>query len=62
MQVENEELYFLYIYIIVFEKNIEELAKQINKVENILQTNGIQSKKAYFREEQIFLCGFSFAV
>ena len=55
MQVENEELYFLYIYIIVFEKNIGELEKQINKVENILQTNGIQSKKAYFREEQIFL-------
>ena len=55
MQVENEELYFLYIYIIVFEKNIEELEKQINKVENILQTNGFQSKKAYFREEQTFL-------
>ena len=55
MQVENEELYFLYIYIIVFEKNIVELEKQINKVENILQTNGIQSKKAYFREEQLFL-------
>ena len=55
MQVENEELYFLYIYIIVFEKNIGELEKQINKLENILQTNGIQSKKAYFREEQTFL-------
>lgn len=55
MQVENEELYFLYIYINVFEKNIEELEKQINKVENILQTIGIQSKKAYFREEQTFL-------
>ena len=55
MQIENEELYFLYIYIIVFEKNISELEKQINKLENILQTNGIQSKKAYFREEQTFL-------
>ena len=55
MQIENEELYFLYIYINVFEKNIEELEKQTNKVENILQTIGIQSKKAYFREEQTFL-------
>ena len=55
MQVENEDLYFLYIYIIVFEKNIEELDKQINKVENILQASGLQSKKAFFREEQTFL-------
>lgn len=55
MQVENEELYFLYIYIIVFEKNIEKLENQINKLENILQASGLQSKKAYFREEQTFL-------
>ena len=55
MQVENEDLYFLYIYIIVFEKNIEKLEKQINKVENILQASGLQIKKAFFREEQTFL-------
>ena len=55
MQVENEDLYFVYIYIIVFEKNIKELEKQINKVENILQASGLQSKKAFFREEQTFL-------
>ena len=55
MQVENEELYFLYIYINIFEKNLEELEKQINKLENILQASGLQSKRAYFREEQCFL-------
>ena len=55
IQVENEELYYIYIYIIVFEKNIQDLEKQINKVENILQASGLQSKKAYFREEQTFL-------
>ena len=55
IQVENEDLYFLYIYITVFEKNINELESQINKIENILQASGLQSKKAYFREEQTFL-------
>jgi len=55
MQVENEDLYFLYIYIIIFEKSINELESQINKIENILQASGLQSKKAYFREEQTFL-------
>ena len=55
MQVENENLYFLYIYINVFEKSISELESQINKLENILQASGLQSKKAYFRQEQTFL-------
>ena len=55
MQVENEELYFLYIYINVFDKSINELEGQINKIENILQGSGVQSKKAYFREEQTFI-------
>ena len=55
MQVENEDLYFLYIYIIIFEKTIEKLEKQINKAENILQASGLQSKKSFFREEQTFL-------
>ena len=55
LQVENEELYYIYIYITVFDKNIEELENQINKTENILQASGIQIKKAYFREEQTFL-------
>jgi len=55
MQVENEDLYFLYIYITIFEKNIKELESQINKIENILQASGLQSKKSYFREEQTFL-------
>ena len=55
MQVENENLYFLYIYIVVFEKSEEELENQINKLENILQASGLQSKKAYFRQEQTFL-------
>lgn len=55
MQVENEDLYFLYIYITVFEKSINELESQINKIENILQASGLQSKKSYFREEQTFI-------
>jgi len=55
IQVENEELYYLYIYIMVFEKNIEDLENQINKLENILQASGLQSKKSIFREEQTFL-------
>ncbi len=55
MQVNNEDLYFLYMYIMVFSEDIKELQYLSNKVEGILQSNGLQSKKAYFREEQTFL-------
>ena len=55
MQVNNEDLYFLYIYIEIFSEDKKELQYLVNKVEGILQSNGLQSKKAYFREEQAFL-------
>ena len=55
MQVNNEDLYFLYIYIIIFSEDLKELKYLLNKVEGILQSNGLQSKKAYFREEQTFI-------
>ena len=55
IQVNNEELYFLSIYIAVFSDNIKELEYSISKVESILQGSGIQSKRAYFREEQTLL-------
>ena len=54
IQVNNEDLYFLYIYIIIYSNNIEELNYLINKIEGLLQSNGMQTKKANFRQEQLF--------
>ena len=55
MQVNNEELYFLYIYITVFSNEIKELEYLLNKIEGILQSKGMQMRRAYFRQEQAFL-------
>jgi len=55
LQVENEELFFLYIYITIFSDREEDLEMQINKLENILASSGLQYKKAIFRQEQLFL-------
>ena len=55
IQVNNEELYFLYIYLEIFSKDKRELDYLLNKVEGILQSKGIKSKRAYFRQEQNFL-------
>ena len=55
MQVNNEEIYYLYIYLTVFSKDKNELEYLLNKVEGISQSRGIQTRRAYFREEQGFL-------
>ena len=55
MQVNNEELYFLYIYVTTFANNIKDLEYLLNKLEGILQSKGMQTKRSYFRQEQAFL-------
>lgn len=54
MQVNNEELYFLYIYVTTFSNDIKELEYLLNKLEGILQSKGMQTRRAYFRQEQAF--------
>jgi type IV secretory pathway VirB4 component len=60
MQVNNEELYFLYLYVTVFAKEKRELEYLLNKVEGIIQSKGMQSRRAYFRQEQAFLSTLPF--
>lgn len=55
LQLNNEELYFLSFYITIYTDNKKELEYQINKIEGILQAKGIQVKRAYFRQESVFL-------
>ena len=55
MQVNNEELYYLYIYITTFSNDVKDLEYLLNKIEGVLQGKGIQTRRAYFREEQAFL-------
>ena len=54
MQVNNENLYFLYMYITVYADSIKELEYYLNKIEGITQSKGIQTRRANFREEQLF--------
>ena len=55
MQVNNEDLYFLYIYLIVFSKDKKELKYLLNKIEGICQSIGMMPRSANFRQEQTFL-------
>ena len=55
MQLNNEELYFLYIYLNIFSEDEKELKYLIEKIEGIAQSRGMQTRKANFRQEQLFL-------
>ena len=55
MQINNEDAYFLYIYLEIFSKDEKEQEYLLNKIEGILQSEGIQTKRANFRQEQCFL-------
>ena len=60
IQVNNENLYFLCIYINVYSKDKKELEYIINQVEGILQSKNMQIKQAYFRQENGLLSSFPF--
>ncbi len=62
LQINNQELYFLYIYIMVYSSKKEEIESILNKVEGILFSQGIQGRRAYFREEYVFLATLPFSL
>ena len=55
IQVNNEDIYFLYIYLNVYSDNLEDLEYYLNKLEGISQSKGLQTIRGNFRQEDIFL-------
>ncbi len=45
---------FIYTYITTFSRDKKDLDNKINKIEGLLRSRGMQSKKAYFRQEQAY--------
>ena len=54
IQLNSEDLYYLYVYVNVFSQSKKDLEYMLNKVEGILQSRGMQTRSAYFRQEQAF--------
>ena len=55
IQVNNEDIYFLYIYITLSSEGVEKQEYLLNKIEGILESTGLQTRRANFRQEQLFL-------
>lgn len=54
IQINNEELYNLYTYIVVYANDINKLFFNLNKIQGILESQGLVSKLANFREDEVF--------
>lgn len=54
IQVNNQDIYFLYIYINIYAEDIKKLEYYLNKVEGIAQSKGMQTRRANFRQEELF--------
>ena len=54
IQINNQEMYFIYFYITVFSKSESETEYLLERLEGILEANGLVSKRANFREEQVY--------
>ena len=55
IQVNNEDIYFLYIYIETYSESLKEMEYFLNKIEGITQSKGMQTRRANFREEELFI-------
>ena len=55
IQINNEDIYFLYIYLNIFSKDKKELEYNLDKIEGILQSKGLQTRRTNFRQEQLFI-------
>ena len=55
MQVNNEDLYYIYTYLTVYGEDKKEVEYLANKVEGILQSNGMTTRRGNFRQGPIFM-------
>lgn len=62
MQINNEDLFFIYTYVLIYSKEKKELKNKINKIEGLLRSQGLISKKSYFRQEQLFKACMPFLI
>ncbi len=54
IQINNEDIYYLYIYLDIYSENIKELEFYLNKIEGLAQSKGLETRRANYREEEIF--------
>ena len=59
IQINNEDIYFLYIYLNVFSEKLEEQEYLLNKIEGVLQSTRNANKKSKFQTRTIIFIMFT---
>ncbi len=54
LQIANEQLYYIYIYISIYNDSVEGLNDDVQKVESIANGIGLKTRRALFRQKEIF--------
>lgn len=54
MQVDNDDLYYLNIYILTFAKDLKLLEENLQRIETLALGCGISTRRGFFREENLF--------
>lgn len=62
IQVNGEDFYYLYIYIMTYTENLNDLELLLNRLEGLLESKGLQTRRAYFRQEESFLACLPFMI
>ena len=62
IQLNNEELYYLYIYINIFDKDKNELENNIKIIQGNLINKGLKVRRAFFRQEQLLKASLPFMI
>ena len=62
MQINNEDLYYIYLYILVSSNSVYELDNKIREIEELCISSGLDVKQAYFRQRELFdsTCPFNY--
>ena len=60
IQINNEDIYNLYIYINIFAEDEKKLEYYLNKIEGITQSKGMQTRRANFRQEELYISTLPF--
>ncbi len=60
IQINNEDIYNLFIYINIYSEDEKKLEYYLNKIEGITQSKGMQTRRANFRQEELFLSTMPF--
>lgn len=55
MQINNQELFYIYFYILVSGKDEYEVENNLKEVEELCIMSGLDVKRSYFRQRELFL-------